>query len=191
MAKKTTDGTFLGFDGGHDPMNSAKRIKTESAVSNTNVMNDEVFEKSYEVVYQTRDQIQSNHMRKGSENMTFLQLRSQISEDAEGGIRKQINENIVINHNTTNQNQQVTDNEETSIRSMAINQSKTRSISPNLQGPVFQSENSYDEHMETTSTGYRCKFCLKETPRRWHMKNHIEIHLNNVYTCEVCGVELR
>jgi len=206
-----SDGTFLGFDGGHGPMNSAKRIKTESAVSNTNVMNDEVFEKSYEVVYQTREQIQSNPMRKGSENMTFLQLRSQISEDAAGGIRKQvkthghpaaeqinfiqvsnqINENIVINHNTTNQNQQVIDNEETSIRSMAINQSKTRSLSPNLQGPVFQSENSYDAHMETTSTGYRCKFCLKETPRRWHMKNHIEIHLNNVYTCEVCGVELR
>merc|ERR1719348_746700 len=88
MAKKTTDGTFLGFDGGHDPLNSAKRIKTESAVSNTNVMNDEVFEKSYEVVYQTREQIQSNPMRKGSENMTFLQLRSQISEDAEGSIRK-------------------------------------------------------------------------------------------------------
>ena len=85
-----SDDTFLGFDGGHGPMNSAKRIKTESAVSNTNVMNDEVFEKSYEVVYQTREQIQSNPMRKGSENMTFLQLRSQISEDAEGGIRKQV-----------------------------------------------------------------------------------------------------
>merc|ERR1719342_1854117 len=137
-----TDDSFLGFGGGHGPMNSAKRIKTESAVSNTNVMNDEVFEKSYEVVYQTRDQIQSNPMRKGSENMTFLQLRSQISEDAEGGIRKQvkthpaaeqinfiqvsnqINENIVINHNTTNQNQQVIDNEETYIRSMSISKTK-------------------------------------------------------------------
>ena len=51
-------------------------------------------------------------------------------------VSNQINENIVINHNTTNQNQQVTDNEETSIRSMAINQSKTRSLSPNLQEVV-------------------------------------------------------
>jgi len=203
-----TEHPFLDLEGGQ--FNSAKRIKTESVASSINVMNQEMYGKSYDVVYQARDQVKSDGMRKEKENMTFLQLRSQISEDSDDGIRKQakthpaaeqinfiqvsnqINENIVINHNTANQNQQVINHEETLSQSMVTtSQSKTRSLSPNLQGPVFQCEDSYDEHMQTTSTGFRCNFCYKETPRRWHMKNHIEIHLNNVYTCEICGIELR
>merc|ERR1712098_515009 len=160
-----TEHPFLDLEGGQ--LNSAKRIKTESVVSSINVMNQEIYGKSYEVLYQARDQVKSDGMRKE-------------------------NENIVINHNSANQNQQVMNHEERLSQSMvASSQSKTRSLSPNLQGPVFQCEDSYDEHMQTTSTGFRCNFCFKETPRRWHMKNHIEIHLNNVYTCEICGIDLR
>ena len=82
-----TEHPFLDLEGGQ--LNSAKRIKTESVASSINVMNQEIYGKSYEVLYQARDQVKSDGMRKEKENMTFLQLRSQISEDSDDGIRKQ------------------------------------------------------------------------------------------------------
>ena len=38
----------------------------------------------------------------------------------------------------------------------------------------------------------RCKVCGKESNRKWHIKNHVEIHFSmNSYMCKLCGVKMK
>ena len=61
-----------------------------------------------------------------------------------------------------------------------------------LGNPDFSTQTSYDEHMyQTADGGYKCKYCGKETARKWHMKNHVEIHLENSYQCRECLIVLK
>ena len=65
-------------------------------------------------------------------------------------------------------------------------------VENHLGNPDFSTQTSYDEHMyQTADGGYKCKYCGKETARKWHMKNHVEIHLENSYQCRECLIVLK